>query len=325
MQPISRKHEVKHGESVAQQVEHIPFKDGVLGSSPSWFTEEKNGRSSLFYILHVAQTKIKSYLCRVLFFYIAIIMPYRRLPNTDQARLHALQNAVRRASEADFTEQVLTYKTLNEAQRFLLLFENQVSQYHQNFQSKVSANKKYRHIVGNARMYISHFIQVLNMTVIRGEIKKEQKELYKLDIDTHILPDLSSEEDLLVWGQNIIEGEAERIKQGGFPLYNPSISKVQVHYDIFKEKQVMQKMHKKTANKTYEDLEGLRKQADELILDIWNQVEAYYAQKLPYERLRCCQNYGLIYYYRTGEKRLTAESDKEIVRQKAQTPTIDFA
>ena len=29
----------KAGESVAQQVEHIPFKDGVLGSSPSWFTE----------------------------------------------------------------------------------------------------------------------------------------------------------------------------------------------------------------------------------------------------------------------------------------------
>ena len=27
-------------ESVAQQVEHIPFKDGVLGSSPSWFTRE---------------------------------------------------------------------------------------------------------------------------------------------------------------------------------------------------------------------------------------------------------------------------------------------
>ncbi len=25
-------------DSVAQQVEHIPFKDGVLGSSPSWVT-----------------------------------------------------------------------------------------------------------------------------------------------------------------------------------------------------------------------------------------------------------------------------------------------
>ena len=28
----------KRGVSVAQQVEHIPFKDGVLGSSPSWNT-----------------------------------------------------------------------------------------------------------------------------------------------------------------------------------------------------------------------------------------------------------------------------------------------
>ena len=28
-------------DSVAQQVEHIPFKDGVLGSSPSWVTFQK--------------------------------------------------------------------------------------------------------------------------------------------------------------------------------------------------------------------------------------------------------------------------------------------
>ncbi len=251
-------------------------------------------------------------------------MPYRRLPNTDQARLHALQNAVQRASEADFTEQVLTYKTLNEARRFLPQFESQVSQYHQNFQSKVSANKQYRHIVSNARMYISHFIQVLNLAVIRGEIKKEQKELYKLEIDNHILPDLSSEEDLLVWGQNIIEGEQERTRQGGFPIYNPTISKVQVHYDIFRDKQVMQQMHKKAANRTYEDLESLRRQADELILDIWNQVEAYYSSCLPYDRLCKCKKYGLIYYYRTGEKKLTPDTDRAIEQHKAQSPTLNF-
>ena len=35
-------------ESVAQQVEHIPFKDGVLGSSPSWFTRGEHTLSSLF-------------------------------------------------------------------------------------------------------------------------------------------------------------------------------------------------------------------------------------------------------------------------------------
>ncbi len=32
MQPLLK------NDLVAQQVEHIPFKDGVLGSSPSWIT-----------------------------------------------------------------------------------------------------------------------------------------------------------------------------------------------------------------------------------------------------------------------------------------------
>ena len=200
-------------------------------------------------------------------------MPYRRLPNTDQARLAALQTAVQRASEADFTEQVLKYKTLSEAQRFLMQFENMVMQYHDNFQSRVAANKKYRHVVQNARMYISHFIQVLNMSVIRGEIKREQKELYGLDPNNHIVPDLSSEEDLLVWGENIINGEQKRTQMGGFPIYNPAIDKVKVHYDIFKEHQINHTMHKKTTTRVAGDMEEMRKQADVLIVEIWNQVD----------------------------------------------------
>ena len=121
-------------------------------------------------------------------------MPYRRLPNTDLARLHALQNAIQRAQGADYTEQVIPYKVQSEAQRFLVQFENIVMQSKDNYASTVNANKQYRHIVQNARMYISHFIQVLNLSVIRGEIKKEQKLLYGLDPHQHIVPDLSTEE-----------------------------------------------------------------------------------------------------------------------------------
>lgn len=251
-------------------------------------------------------------------------MPYRRLPNTDQARLHALRTAVQRASEADFNTQVLNYKSLNEAERFLMVFENQVQQYHSNFETKVSANKKYRHVVSNARMYISHFIQVLNLAVIRGEIKREQKELYHLDPDTHILPDLSSEEDLLVWGQNIIDGEEERQRQGGFPIYNPTINKVKVYYDIFKEQQINQTMHRKNTERVTCDMSELRQQADAIILDLWNQIEAKYQDLLPYERLRCCKNYGVIYYYRTGEAKLTPETDKELLRQRELQPELDL-
>ncbi len=38
LQPLMKIRE--NGVSVAQQVEHIPFKDGVLGSNPSWDTKK---------------------------------------------------------------------------------------------------------------------------------------------------------------------------------------------------------------------------------------------------------------------------------------------
>ena len=252
-------------------------------------------------------------------------MPYRRLPNTDQARLRALQQALQKASEAEYGEQVLNYKMVNEAQRFLNQFEMQVIQYRDNYENKVNANKKYRHLVQNARMYISHFIQVLNLSVIRGEIKREQKELYKLDPETNIVPDLTTEEDLLTWGQNIIEGEQERTSMGGFPIYNPAINKVKVHYDIFREHLVNQKLHRQNTTRVQGNLEELRKEADALILKIWNMVEEYYRDLLPYARLQHCKAYGLIYYYRTGEKHLSAESDRQIKLREEQQTTLQWS
>ena len=223
-------------------------------------------------------------------------MPYRRLPKTDQARLHALQRAVQQAANAPYNEQVINYRTLSEAQRFLMQYENQVAQYHANFDSKVSANRQYRHRVRNARMYISHFIQVLNLAVIRGEIKRSQKELYKLDPKSNALPDLTTEEGLIEWGQNIIDGEQQRTAAGGFPIYNPAINKVKVHYEMFKEDYTSHLLHKKTHSRVFEDTETMRKQVDEIILSIWDQVETFYKDELPYAKLQKCQAYGMIYY-----------------------------
>lgn len=252
-------------------------------------------------------------------------MPYRRLPKTDKTRLRALQQAVMRASEAEYNDQAINYKTLSEAQRFLMQFENQVAQYHANTDTKVSANKQYRHKVRNARMYISHFIQVLNMAVIRGEIKRATKELYHLDPDNTSLPDLATEESLLEWGKNIIEGEQKRIAQGGFPIYNPAINKVQVHYDIFKEQYTTHTIHKKTHARVFEDINEMRVEADRILLDIWNQVETFYKDELPYARFCKCKEYGMIYYYRTGEAHLTSQTDIAIAHQRNMQTTLQWS
>jgi hypothetical protein len=72
------------------------------------------------------------------------------------------------------------------------------------------------------------------------------------------------------------------------------------------------------------DLGSLRDQADEIILNLWNLIEDYYKDLLPYARMMKCQQYGVIYYYRKGERKLTAEGDREIQRIRDSQPTIQW-
>jgi hypothetical protein len=236
-------------------------------------------------------------------------MPYRRLPNTDQARLRALRTAILQEENKNYGDQIISYKTILEAKNYLGVFEKQLNQYQQTLESQVSANKHYQQIVHNARLYISHFIQVFNLSVIRGDIKKEHKLFYHLDQNIHIVPDLSTESALLNWGKCIIDGENERLRNGGLPIYNPTIAKVKVHYEVFKEYKSNQKLHQNTTNRNWEELVSLRKKGDLIILDIWNQVEAKYKDEKPYTRYIKCQTYGLVYYFRKGEKVLTKADD----------------
>ena len=245
-------------------------------------------------------------------------MPYRRLPNTDQSRLRALRIAIEQADRQDY-DQVISLKTLHEAQTYLKEFEIKLIQYRQTFENQVNANKRYQLLISNVRMYISHFIQVLNMAVIRGEIKKEYKSFYQLDIENHTVPDLSTESSLLEWGKKIIDGETERLHNGGFPIYNPTIGKVRVHYDVFKEYWETQRFLQATTNRVWAELDKFRDKGDAIILDIWNQVERSFRHCKPYARLTKCQQYGLIYYYRRGEKEITQEDDLILETQESRT------
>lgn len=239
-------------------------------------------------------------------------MPYRRLPKTDAARLRALQTVIKRAEADGFNRQVVSYASVNEARAFLVIFQKKMQQYQQVYDNRVSASKDYRHIAAKARMYVSHFIQVYTLAVIRGEIKADTRAFYHLPIDNFNLPDMTTDDQLMEWGKNIIEGETDRIRHGGQPIYNPTIAKVQVHYDIFKEKYTTQKFFKNNASRNWSELDALRAEADTLLLDIWNQVENFFALERPYARMTHCQEYGLVYYYRRHEAPLTPESDKQL-------------
>ncbi len=229
-------------------------------------------------------------------------MPYRRLPNTDQSRLRALKTAILQEERQGFNNHVLSFKTLHDARNFLTIFEKSLLHYKMTQESKVNANKKYQQIITNARIYISHFIQVFNLSVIRGEIRKEHKLLYQLDTEIHNVPDLNSEQAILHWGKAIIDGENERIRKGGLPIYNPAIAKVKVHYEVFREYKATQKMHRQTTSRNLDEINQLRMKGDEIIFEIWNQVEQHFRNEDSVRKVELSKQFGLIYYYRKGEK-----------------------
>lgn len=230
-------------------------------------------------------------------------MPYRRLPNTDQARIRALKAVVVKSDTYNVYDLAVSLKTLMNARNFLTKFEAAQAYYSECFERQALAGRKHQTNVKAARLYISHFIQVLNLAVIRSEVRTAHKDYYGLDKNNNNVPDLSTEAALAEWGRKIVDGESKRISQGGIPIYNPTIAKVRVHYDIFMDSYEKQKSLQALTARSLDVLASMRAEADNLILDIWNQVEKKFEEVVPNEkRLDLCRNYGVIYYYRTGEK-----------------------
>lgn len=228
-------------------------------------------------------------------------MPYRRLPNTDLSRIYALEKAANMEGFREKGELVLSFRTTQDAQQFLYKFQRAQRKYQQCHDLHLSSSKSYRTELNTARMYVSHFIQVLNMAVQRGELRKDIKSDYGLDPDDFNAPDLTSEQAVQEWGERIIKAEEKRTQTGGVPIYNPTIAKVKVHWNIFSEHYFNQKNLRTNAAAALEEVTQMRPQADDLILDIWNQVEAFYGYLPKEQMMEKCKPFGIIYYWRKKE------------------------
>lgn len=228
-------------------------------------------------------------------------MPYRRLPNTDLSRITALKRAIEMAGVRYNDQLVLSYRTIQDATTMLNKFQKAQRIYQQSYDSQVKMSRTFRGETQNARMYISHFIQVLNFAIQRGELRKDIKSGYGLDPKSVSVPDLSNEQNVLEWGDKIIKGEENRTMKGGTPIYNPNIAKVKVHYNIFADHLFNMRLYRENTAKALDEITKMRPAADDIILDIWNQVEQTYSD-LPLDvKTEKCKAFGLVYYFRSSE------------------------
>lgn len=231
-------------------------------------------------------------------------MPYRRLPKTDQARIRALKTAVESSTSNGIYTNVLSHNTYHRAKDFLERFSHEVAVYRRCVaeQSSKKGNKEYEAALKKARMYVSHFIQVLSMSIMRGEIARSKRPYYGLPEDEDTTPNLFSESSVLEWGAKVIEGERRRQGEGGVPVYNPTMGRVSVVYEIFKGMYDKQQMLQQRTSSALQNISDMRFEADEIIFEAWGEIEKAFAVFQGEERIRKCAGYGVIYYDRPGRK-----------------------
>jgi len=97
-------------------------------------------------------------------------MPYRRLPNTDAARIRAMRIALEKGKEIHPSQMAFSSKNIVRLQRFLPQFENLINLQRQSYVSQTNKSKEYAEIIRKARLYLTHFIRVMNMAIFRGDL-----------------------------------------------------------------------------------------------------------------------------------------------------------
>ena len=236
-------------------------------------------------------------------------MPYRRLPTTDKARIRALNAVVKLADKKDIERLAFSKNTYQELTQVKTAFENNLLQYETDLKKLAEKHKEYKVLMEKAVMYISHFIQVLYMSVERGEIKAEALELYGLASFNGKVPSLNTEEDVLSWGTKVIEGEQKRIQKGGSPIYTPSIALVKVKLEDFNDIAVYMQNMRKISARSYDRMKDIRISTNDFISKLWNEIEEQVKSDSPKHKRQQTQEYGIVYIFRRKEKKNLQPSD----------------
>jgi hypothetical protein len=238
-------------------------------------------------------------------------MPYRRLPNTDLARLRALRIAFEKGKELPPFNLAFSQATYQKVLSSMHTFEKTVQESRQAFNIQVQKSKDYSRLLKKTRLYISHFIQVINLAIARGDMAPSDRDYFGFGRDQSRVPSFGSEGEVIKWGEKIIQGETLRIKKGLTTVTNPSMAVVKVRYEDFLEAYRFQKILQKNLQRSQEKLVEQRCIIDSIIASVWNEVEDYYKDLPDEARRNNSRIYGVVYFFRKSEQ--VRENVKEVL------------
>lgn len=240
-------------------------------------------------------------------------MPYRRLPTTDKARLRALEAALKKVSTITSRNIPFAKHSIEELQSVKNQFENTLKHYELNIKQQSDNNKRYKATQETARLYLSHFIQVLLFASERGEINGGLKFYGSLQELGGKIPSLNTEQEILEWGRIVVNGEQNRVRQGGSAIYSPSIALVKFKLEEFSDAAIFQQNLKRNTLRAFEKMQQLRKTTNDFIAQLWTEIENQLELEAgsEEEKRALAEEFGIVYVLRRKERKLLQKQNVE--------------
>lgn len=228
-------------------------------------------------------------------------MPTRRLPNTHATRDSALTTCKEKMDATDpgdlpfaaakgtqLTAYQPTYHGLINAMNIALA--NQTNQ--------TAVVKPLKRIAG---FWVSHGFQALINACIREQFPNSVKNFYGIALESNKGPKLVSDSDITQAAITYNDGETARTTAGGDPITFPALADINSQVDAFKAAIQTQSTLKMAYDSAQETLAAADPDADLLILQLWNSIEATYDTGDKPSMRRKAREWGVVYVPSPGE------------------------
>ena len=218
----------------------------------------------------------------------------RRLPQSKKARNQALKRAKDKKDSSPPSGNVLTPATtarLDVIQPDYEAAMTLVKQKEYALRKKSAAKRLAR---TNLDLYTRSFAKAFNIGIALGTF--EADDLVLLGLPTNgTLPGLSTEQEILDIGREIIIGDALRIAAGGAPMVLVDIATYTTQYNSFKTLFDEHSNLTQELDMAQEAVDAINAEADAVIRKVWDEVETFYNEEDKESQRADAREWGVVY------------------------------
>lgn len=231
-------------------------------------------------------------------------MPSRILPRTNTQRLTALRVIAARLPSVPPDLMPLPAPLMDRLTDFLPVYEgllNAVKLAKARQSAITSEVKPLRHM---ARIWVRQGYQNIIDAVTRGVLPRAAVTGYGLALDAKGLPPLAAEQQILDAAERLQDAEGRRVAAGGIPMAFPSMDEIMQWADAFRDANLEQAARKSALADAQKDVKKANREADRLILRLWNTIEAAYNNGNRPSMRRRAREWGIIYSIAKARKQV---------------------